>query len=143
MQWIAPSQKDTTTDTPEKRLWDAADPFRANSGLKPQEYSAPVRHGGKVNSYYDDPHDATGRFELILANPPFNVNAVSKEQLKDSVGPGRRLPFGLPRTDNANCLWIQLFHSALNEKGRAGLRLVKVPNPRIISENAWSPFIQD
>ena len=26
----------------------------------------------------------------------------------------------MPRTDNANYLWIQLFHSALNEKGRAG-----------------------
>jgi type I restriction enzyme M protein len=37
-----------------------------------------------------------------------------------SVGHGRRFPFGLPRTDNANYLWIQLFYSALNEKGRAG-----------------------
>jgi type I restriction enzyme M protein len=45
---------------------------------------------------------------------------VDKERLKDSVGPGRRYPFGLPRTDNANYLWIQLFYSALNEKGRAG-----------------------
>ena len=36
------------------------------------------------------------------------------------VGPGRRFPFGLPRTDNANYLWIQLFYSALNDKGRAG-----------------------
>jgi type I restriction enzyme M protein len=36
------------------------------------------------------------------------------------VGPGRRFPFGLPRTDNANYLWIQLFYSSLNEKGRAG-----------------------
>lgn len=71
-------------------------------------------------SYYDDPHDATGRFDFVLANPPFNVNAVDKERLKDSVGPGRRFPFGLPRTDNANYLWIQLFYSALNEKGRAG-----------------------
>jgi len=41
MQWIAPSEKDTATDTLEKRLWDAAEPFRANSGLKPQEYSGP------------------------------------------------------------------------------------------------------
>ena len=28
--------------------------------------------------------------------------------------------FGLPRTDNANYLWIQIFYSALNGKGRAG-----------------------
>jgi len=79
-----------------------------------------IRHGGNVNSYYDDPHAATGSFDFVLANPPFNVNAVDKERLKDSVGPGRRFPFGLPNTDNANYLWIQLFHSALNPKGRAG-----------------------
>lgn len=79
-----------------------------------------IRHGGNVNSYYDDPHSATGRFDFVLANPPFNVNAVDKERLKDMVGPDRRFPFALPRTDNANYLWIQLFHSALNERGRAG-----------------------
>src|SRR4030095_2809705 len=42
MHWVAPSEKDTTNGTLEKRLWDAADQFRANSGLKSQEYSAPV-----------------------------------------------------------------------------------------------------
>jgi type I restriction enzyme M protein len=54
------------------------------------------------------------------SNPPFNVNAVDEERLKDPVAPGRRYTFGVPRTDNANYLWIQLFFSALNEKGRAG-----------------------
>ena len=39
MIWIAPSEKDTARATLEKRLWDAADQFRANSGLKSQEYS--------------------------------------------------------------------------------------------------------
>ncbi len=71
-------------------------------------------------SYYDDPHESTGHFDFVLANPPFNVNGVDKERLKDQVGKDRRFPFGLPRTDNANYLWIQLFYSALNQKGRAG-----------------------
>jgi len=78
-----------------------------------------IRHGGEINSYYDDPHKAVGAFDFALANPPFNVNAVDKDRLKDAVGPGRRFPFGLPRTDNANYLWIQLFYSSLNDKGRA------------------------
>ncbi len=76
-----------------------------------------IRHG---NSYYEDPHRSTGRFHFVAANPPFNVNEVDKERLASEVGPGRRYPFGLPRTDNANYLWIQEFYSALNEQGRAG-----------------------
>lgn len=79
-----------------------------------------IRHGGNINSYYDDPHTATGQFDFVLANPPFNVDAVDKDRLKDVVGNGRRFPYGLPRTDNANYLWIQLFYSALNDRGRAG-----------------------
>jgi len=79
-----------------------------------------VRHGGTTNSYYDDPYTATGTFDFVLANPPFNVNAVDKDRLKDMVGAGRRFPFGLPKTDNANYLWIQLFYSTLKERGRAG-----------------------
>ena len=73
MHWTAPSEKDANNAPLGKRLWDAADPFRTNSSLKSPEYSAPVlgrmnlaRHGGQVNSYYDDPHDATGRFSVDL-----------------------------------------------------------------------------
>jgi len=51
-----------------------------------------------------------------MANPPFNVDKVDKERLADDP----RFPFGLPKTDNANYLWIQLFYSSLNATGRAG-----------------------
>ena len=73
------------------------------------------------NTYYEDPHtavaaDGVGRFDFVMANPPFNVSGVDKDRLKDD----KRFPLGLPSTDNANYLWIQLFHSALNAKGRAG-----------------------
>jgi type I restriction enzyme M protein len=80
----------------------------------------------EANSYYDDPHESTGRFDFVLANPPFNVNAVDKERLERDVGKSRRFPFGLPRVDNANYLWIQLFYSALNEKGRAGFVMANI-----------------
>ena len=33
LHWVATTEKDAATVTLEKRLWDAADQFRANSGL--------------------------------------------------------------------------------------------------------------
>jgi len=42
MHRIAPSEKDTATESLEKRLWDTTDQFRANSGLKRRECSGPV-----------------------------------------------------------------------------------------------------
>jgi type I restriction enzyme M protein len=74
----------------------------------------------QANSYYEDLHNATGAFDFVLANPPFNVNAIDKERLEGDVGAGRRFPFGLPKADNGNYVWIQLFSSALNATGRAG-----------------------
>lgn len=72
-----------------------------------------IRQG---NTYYDDLHKSTGKFDFVMANPPFNVDRVDKDRLKDDP----RFPLGLPRVDNANYLWIQLFYSSLNETGRAG-----------------------
>ena len=68
------------------------------------------------NTYYEDPHKALGKFDFVMANPPFNVSGVDKERVKDDP----RFPFGIPTTDNANYLWIQHFYTALNERGRAG-----------------------
>lgn len=68
------------------------------------------------NSYYDDLHHAAGVFDFVMANPPFNVNNVDKNKLAGD----KRFPFGLPKTDNGNYLWIQQFYAALNDRGRAG-----------------------
>ena len=74
--------------------------------------------GGDIkdaNSYYVDIHNSQGRFDYVMANPPFNVNGVEKTRLLSN-----RYPFGVPRVDNGNYLWIQMFYSALKETGRAG-----------------------
>jgi type I restriction enzyme M protein len=75
--------------------------------------SGDIRQG---NTYYVDHHDSVDRFDFVMANPPFNVNNVDKEAIKDDP----RFGLGIPTVDNANYLWIQAFYSALNENGRAG-----------------------
>ncbi len=91
-------------------------------------------HGlsGKItpaNSFYEDVYQSVGKFDFVLANPPFNVKGRdSRGQLV--IDPSRiqgdpRYFLGLPLTgkkeiSNANYLWIQMFASALSGKGRAG-----------------------
>ncbi len=68
------------------------------------------------NTYYEDPHKCFGKFDYVMANPPFNVSGVDKERLESDP----RFKLGLPSTDNANYLWIQIFYHSLSDKGRAG-----------------------
>jgi type I restriction enzyme M protein len=75
------------------------------------------------NTYYENLHDCVGRFDYVMANPPFNVSGVDKEVIEGDT----RYPFGIPNTDNANYLWMQEFYSALKDPatsagqgGRAG-----------------------
>ena len=68
------------------------------------------------NSYYENLHNSINKFDCVMANPPFNVKKINKGKIKDDP----RFPFGMPSVDNANYLWIQIFYSALNKKGRAG-----------------------
>ncbi|MEI8323758.1 MAG: N-6 DNA methylase [Betaproteobacteria bacterium] len=82
----------------------------------------------EANTFYDDLHRLQdgrplwGNCDFLMANPPFNVDMVDAERVKDD----RRLPFGLPgvnkdkRVSNGNYLWISYFHSYLSPTGRAG-----------------------
>lgn len=72
-----------------------------------------IRQG---NSYYDDIHDSVGKFDFVMANPPFNVDGIDKDRIKNDP----RFPLGMPNTDNGNYLWVQSFYQALNDNGRAG-----------------------
>ncbi|KKT75130.1 MAG: Site-specific DNA-methyltransferase (Adenine-specific) [Parcubacteria group bacterium GW2011_GWB1_44_7] len=75
--------------------------------------SGDIREG---NTYYEDRHKSIGKFDFTMANPPFNVKGIDKERIKDDP----RFSYGIPRADNGNYLWIQIFLNSLNEKGRAG-----------------------
>lgn len=80
-------------------------------------------HGieGKIieaNSFYSDPHNLVGQCDFVMANPPFNVNKI--DMSKDYVKTDPRLPFGTPKADNGNYLWMQYFYAYLKETGRAG-----------------------
>ena len=87
----------------------------------------------EANSFYSDPYDAFGKFDYVMANPPFNVDEVVVEKVKDD----RRFnTYGVPRNKtkkggkagdkketvpNANYLWIGYFATALNANGKAAL----------------------
>ncbi|MBD8003770.1 type I restriction-modification system subunit M [Bacillus norwichensis] len=79
----------------------------------------------EANSYYADPYNSVGNFDYVLANPPFNVDNVELDLVKDQE---RFNTYGVPQTKgkkpkvpNANYLWINQFATALNKNGRAAL----------------------
>ncbi len=87
----------------------------------------------EANSFYSDPYNAFGAFDYVMANPPFNVDEVSFDRVKEDP---RFNTYGVPRNatkstkkesdkketvPNANYLWIGYFATALNEHGKAAL----------------------
>lgn len=87
----------------------------------------------EANSFYSDPYNAFGAFDYVMANPPFNVDEVVVDKVKDDP---RFHTYGVPRNKskstkkdsdkketvpNANYLWIGYFATALNDTGRAAL----------------------
>lgn len=77
----------------------------------------------KAISYYDDPHKDKGPFDFVMANPPFNVDEIDAEKIKNDD----RLEFGLPgvnkggKVSNGNYIWMSFFHAYLSDIGRAGI----------------------
>ncbi|MBK9300612.1 MAG: N-6 DNA methylase [Bacteroidetes bacterium] len=80
----------------------------------------------ETNSYENDPYSGLGKFDFVMANPPFNVKSVKESTVKNDE---RFYKYGLPKNKgkntadsitDANYLWVSLFATSLNEKGRAG-----------------------
>jgi len=80
----------------------------------------------ETNSYENDPYTSLGKFDFVMANPPFNVKSVKESTVKNDE---RFYTYGLPKnkgknTDDsitdANYLWVSLFATSLNDTGRAG-----------------------
>ena len=76
----------------------------------------------KAITYYEDPHELLGKSNFVMANPPFNVDEIDADKVKNDP----RLPFGLPgvnkkdKVSNGNYVWISYFYSYLGERGRTG-----------------------
>jgi len=76
----------------------------------------------KAITYYEDPHSLYKKADFVMANPPFNVDEIDADKIKNDP----RLPFGLPgvnkkgKVSNGNYVWISYFYSYLTEKGRSG-----------------------
>ncbi len=84
----------------------------------------------EANSFYSDPYNAVGEFDYVMANPPFNVDEVLYDRVKDdkrfneygmSKGTKGKGKDAKETVSNANYLWISYFATALNDKGRAAL----------------------
>jgi len=79
----------------------------------------------KAISYYEDPHDLYKKADFVMANPPFNVDEIDADKIKNDP----RLPFGLPgvnnkgKVSNGNYVWISYFYSYLTQAGRAGFMM--------------------
>jgi type I restriction enzyme M protein len=76
----------------------------------------------KAITYYEDPHNLHEKADFVMANPPFNVDEIDADKIKNDP----RLPFGLPgvnkkgKVSNGNYVWISYFYSYLTQQGRAG-----------------------
>ena len=84
---VAPSEKGTANDTLEKRLWAAADQFRATNGLSAAQYSQPVL--GLIFLRFAEVRFAVQRAKLETPSPVADF-AEKFEELIESYNAGSR-----------------------------------------------------
>jgi len=107
MRWVAPTEKDEANHQLEKRLWAAADQFRANSGLKAGEYSGPVL--GLIFLRFAEARFAKRRAELEKAgtSPRRGNSRIDDPKAYMAEGvlyltPGARFDYLLQRPEGGN-----------------------------------------
>ncbi|MEV5704502.1 N-6 DNA methylase [Actinoallomurus sp. NPDC052274] len=96
-----------------------------NSAIHDLTRDTELRRGGALR---EDP-SRTGNFDVIVANPPFNMRDWSRGDPKDDP---RWRRFGPPPRHNANYGWLQHAVAKLSPRGRAA---VLMPNTAAVSAN--------
>lgn len=100
-------------------------------------------------TYYEDHFQSLGKFDYVLANPPFNVDEVSLSSVEKDP---RFNEYGIPRrktkakkseqgketVPNANYLWINLFATSLKEAQGDGLNKTGGGRAALVMANSAS-----
>lgn len=101
----------------------------------------------QCNTYYEDPYQSFGRFDYVMANPPFNVDDVSLSTVEKDP---RFNTYGIPRNKskpskaeqgketvpNGNYLWINLFATSLKDQG--GIPMTRSGRAALVMANSAS-----
>jgi type I restriction enzyme M protein len=86
-----------------------------------QDIGPPLPFGKLFNaikqgdSIYEPIQQHFSKVDTVVCNPPFNMRNIDKRRLKDDP----RFPFGLPKANNSNYIFIQIIYSAIAPGHRA------------------------
>lgn len=91
----------------------------------------------QANSYAEDPYKGFGKFDYVMANPPFNVDdvpiaTVEKDKRFNTHGiprkktKAKRSEEGKETVPNANYLWINLFVTSLKDQSNGNQKGFKL-----------------
>jgi len=80
-------------------------------------------HIERGDTFLEPKHVENGqlkKFDIVLANPPWNQSNWHHEKWK-SGDPFNRFTFGLPSKSSGDWAWLQLMYTSLNKGGRMGI----------------------